>query len=223
MARSFLFRLALHVAVKVGPYLHARSRVRVQRMASEDSVEDLIHRTSALLAVVIHRVCDLHDRRQASRLTMEAVVEEIHCVFEELHIGASRGHPHVSPHEWQDMAGDVASRVDREHEHVRIASLRPDPSAFEHLLRHFEELPTPPVLIHEELRLNVVAEGVGRVPLDGETPAALTLHDAGHKPASGLCTRQSFLLIVRTRHIVTVPPAWDGTRSARYSDVPAYS
>ena len=34
---------------------------------------------------------------------------------------------------------------------------------------------------------------------------------------------QSFLLIVRTRHIVTVPPTSDGTRSAGYSDVPAYS
>jgi len=34
---------------------------------------------------------------------------------------------------------------------------------------------------------------------------------------------RSFLLIVRTRHIFTVPPTWDGTRSAGYSDVPAYS
>jgi len=34
---------------------------------------------------------------------------------------------------------------------------------------------------------------------------------------------RSFLLIVRARHIVTVPPGWDGTRSAGYSDVPAYS
>src|ERR1017187_6396914 len=32
-----------------------------------------------------------------------------------------------------------------------------------------------------------------------------------------------FLLIVRTRHIFTVPSTWDGTRSAGYSDVPAYS
>lgn len=33
---------------------------------------------------------------------------------------------------------------------------------------------------------------------------------------------QSFLLISCTRHIVTVPPTWDGTRSAGYSGVPAY-
>ena len=34
---------------------------------------------------------------------------------------------------------------------------------------------------------------------------------------------QSFLLIVCTRHIVTVPPDSDGTSSAGYPDVPAYS
>jgi hypothetical protein len=38
-----------------------------------------------------------------------------------------------------------------------------------------------------------------------------------------LASRGSFLLIVRTRHIVTVPSRCDGTRSAGYSDVPAYS
>ena len=52
-----------------------------------------------------------------------------------------------------------------------------------------------------------------------ETPAALTLHDAGYKPTSRLIARQSFLLIVRTRHIVTVPPTWDETvaRDSRMS------
>jgi predicted short-subunit dehydrogenase-like oxidoreductase (DUF2520 family) len=38
----FSFRLALHVAMEVGPYLHARSRQRVQRMASEDSVSSTV-------------------------------------------------------------------------------------------------------------------------------------------------------------------------------------
>jgi len=34
---------------------------------------------------------------------------------------------------------------------------------------------------------------------------------------------ESFLLIVRTRHIVTAPPVADGTGSAGYSEFPAYS
>jgi hypothetical protein len=39
---------------------------------------------------------------------------------------------------------------------------------------------------------------------------------------NGLYARP-FLLIVRTRHIFTVAPTSDTTRSAGYSDVPAYS
>jgi hypothetical protein len=210
--------------MEVGPYLHAsRLRRRVQRMASEDSVENLIDRTTSLLSLAVHRVSDFDDRRQPTGLTMQASLEKMHRIFEQLHVGAPRRELHVSPHERQHMGADVRPRVDREHKNVGITWLWPDPSALEHILHHFEQLPTSPVLIHEKLRLDVEAEGGGRVPLDGETPAALTLHNASCKPASRLCSRQSFLLIVRTRHIVTVSPAWDGTRSAGYSDVPAYS
>src|SRR6202035_977135 len=56
--------------------------------------------------------------------------------------------------------------------------------------------------------------------------APLTQREPGREATErgryGLYAR-SFLLIVRTRHIFTVPPTWDGTRSAGYSDVPAYS
>ena len=37
-----------------------------------------------------------------------------------------------------------------------------------------------------------------------------------------LCDREPFLLIVRTRHIFTVPSTSDGTSSAGYSDIPAF-
>ena len=37
------------------------------------------------------------------------------------------------------------------------------------------------------------------------------------------CAVEPFLLIVRTRHIVTVPPAASGTSSAGFSEFPAYS
>ena len=51
---------------------------------------------------------------------------------------------------------------------------------------------------------------------DGE--ATLSVYKANN-PAK---LDQSFLLISCTRHIVTVPPTWDGTRSAGFSGVPAY-
>ena len=51
---------------------------------------------------------------------------------------------------------------------------------------------------------------------DGE--ATLSVYKTNN-PAN---PEQPFLLISCTRHIVTVPPTWDGTRSAGYSGVPAY-
>ncbi len=87
-------------------------------------------------------------------------------------------------------------------------------SALKHLLSHLEQLTSSPVLIHEKLRLNVVAEASGGVLLYREAPTTLALHDASHKPASRLETRQSFLLIVRTRHIFTV--ALGSDRTLRY-------
>ena len=124
------------------------------------------------------------------------------------------------------MHSEISPRVDREDQHIRITWLWPDPAALENLLCHLKELSTSPVLIDEKLRLDIEAKGVVWMPLDRETPATLTLHDAGHKPASRLCARQSFLLIVRTRHIVTLAQPSDRTlrtSSAGYSDVPAYS
>ncbi len=59
-------------------------------MASEDSVEDLIDRTSTLLTVVIHRIGDFNNGRQPCGPTMQSAFEKIHGIFKQLHIGASR-------------------------------------------------------------------------------------------------------------------------------------
>jgi hypothetical protein len=64
------------------------------------------------------------------------------------------------------MSREVLSRVYCENKHVRVAWLRPDPAALQNLLRHFEKLPPSPVLIDEKLRLDVKAQGVGRMLFD---------------------------------------------------------
>ena len=192
-------------------------------MASEDSVEHCVHWPPTLLSLVVHRIRDFHDGRKAGRPPVQVALKEIHRIFEELNVCTTCREAHVAPHERQEMVEDRRPRTDREHEYVGVAWLWPDPSAPEDLLSHLKELTSSPVLIDEKLRLDVVAKRVGRVPLYRDAPAALSLHNAGYEPAPRLCTRQSFLLIVRTRHVVTVPPTWDGTRSAGYTDVPAYS
>ena len=59
--------------------------------------------------------------------------------------------------------------------------------------------------------------------LDAYANAAFALNDAGNKPAQSLLTRQSFLLIACTQHVVTVPPESDVTSSVGYTGVPAFS
>jgi hypothetical protein len=54
-------------------------------------------------------------------------------------------------------------------------------------------------------------------------PVSLDLWRMVSEDSDQLVADQSFLLIVRTRHVVTAPSAWDGTRSAGYSEFPAYS
>ncbi len=98
-------------------------------MASEDSVQDLIDRATPLLAFLVHRVCDLHDGRQPGRPAMQAPLEEMHRIFEQVDVATSRREAHISPHERQYVRLEVLTRVDRVDEHVGIAWLRPDPSA----------------------------------------------------------------------------------------------
>ena len=73
------------------------------------------------------------------------------------------------------------------------------------------------VLADMKLRNQLIAATACRIAIDGDCKTALAINIARDVAI------QPFLLIVRTRHIFTVPPTWDGTRSAGYSDVPAYS
>ncbi len=192
-------------------------------MASEDSVKHLVNRPTTLLALLVHRICDFHDGCQPCGPAVQATLKKIHRIFKERHVVTSRRKTHIPSHKRQQMRKDVLTRIDRESEYIRISWLRPDPAALKHLLSHLKELTSSPVLIHKKLRLDVEAQGMSRVFLYRNTPTTLALHNASYKPASRLEARQSFLLIVRTRHIFTIPPTSDGIRSAGYSDVPAYS
>jgi hypothetical protein len=79
-------------------------------------------------------------------------------------------------------------------------------------------------LRHSELMSNLIAGLVAlairprRLPDESNGEATLSVYKTDN-PAE---LDQSFLLISCTRHIVTVPAARDGTRSAGFSGVPAY-
>jgi hypothetical protein len=79
-------------------------------------------------------------------------------------------------------------------------------------------------LRHRKLVGHLIAGFVASAPrsmwLPNETYGEATL--SVYKTNNPAELDQSFLLISCTRHIVTVPPTCDGTRSAGYSGVPAY-
>ena len=81
------------------------------------------------------------------------------------------------------------------------------------------------MLIQEESWIDVVAVPARWVPLDAHAQRTFAFDEARKEPARSLSASESFLLIVRTRHVVTIVncPS-DGTMSsAGFSDVPAYS
>ena len=87
----------------------------------------------------------------------------------------------------------------------------------ESLANQLEHLSPVAVLADMELWNQLKTASTRGIAIDGDRKAALTIYIARD------VTIQPFLLIVRTRHIVTVSPTWDETRSAGYTGFPAYS
>jgi hypothetical protein len=116
--------------------------------------------------------------------------------------------------------------VDGVDQDIRIAVLRLDPASLKELLSHFKKQDSGPVLIEEELRLNVHAKARSRMLLQREMNTSLSLNETGQKPKLLLLARQAFLLIVCTvqiftaacLHMQTIRRVSDG-----YSEFPAYS
>ena len=69
-------------------------------MASEDSVEDFLQRALALLAVEVHRICELNDLCKALRLPVGFLCEQSQDVPEASEVVPTRGEPHVARQEW---------------------------------------------------------------------------------------------------------------------------
>jgi hypothetical protein len=191
-------------------------------MASEDSDQIL----PGLLA--IHRLSDLGDVRQtpmgpmgtgrdhldaADELLKVLLLRRMHRMRNEERndrLDQIRTPPHnvaiqvfrvvvVSP------IGDHASHAEEVHKLIEaghaLSALRND-KLVSHLVAGLVAFPARATWLSNEA--------------DGE--ATLSVYKTNN-PAN---PDQSFLLISCTRHILTVPPTWDGTRSAGYSGVPAY-
>jgi hypothetical protein len=103
---------------------------------------------------------------------------------------------------------------------IVVSSVACDRPTAEVVANDLERVDARRRLDHDELRLDLPTQRHGAVALDRHAEATFTIDETENPPGS----TQSFLLIIRTRHIfTTVAARSDGTMSnAGCSDVPAY-
>jgi hypothetical protein len=96
-----------------------------------------------------------------------------------------------------------------------------DPAAPEVVAERFKSTDARSSLHHHELRLHLPTDRRGRIAMHRNGEATFAVDEPGYPP----CDSQPFLLIVRTRHVVTIVNVASDvtTGSAGFSDVPAYS
>jgi hypothetical protein len=192
-------------------------------MVSEDSDQIM----SGLSA--IHRLSNLRDIRQTRPGPMGTDVDHLDTARELLEITLLRRMHRVRDEEGDDRLDQILPPA----HHIAVQVLRVvvvSPVGDD--ATHIEEIPklvktrgAPCALRHRELVghliASLVAFSAGPIWLpdkpDGE--ASLSVYKT-YNPAE---LNQPFLLVFCTHGIVTVQPAWDGTRSLGYSVFPAYS
>ena len=187
-------------------------------MVSEDSA-------SRRWFAVVHRLDDALDLGETKQVEMATLLHEFEHFRELPEVLVLRRQERIL---LEERNNDLAE-IDEPPHHVpvqRLAMVVPslvavDPSAAEEVSHRLESCKARSSLDDDELRLHLPAQCRPDVALDRHAEATFTIDE----PDNPTCESQSFLLIVRTRHVVTIVNVRaDGTMSsAGYSDVPAYS
>ena len=192
-------------------------------MASEDSDQ----LSSGLLTV--HRFRDFGNRDQSVARTMSPAIDQFHAPDELLEVAVLERSHVMLLEERNDRRDQV--RPSSHHVAVQVfAVVIPPPIGDDtsHSEKRFELVETRDALRalrNRKLVSHLVAGSVAsaprpiRLPDEADGEAALSVYKT-YNPAE---LNQPFLLVFCTRHIVTVSPTWDGTRSAGFSGFPAYS
>jgi hypothetical protein len=185
-------------------------------MASEDSVHSVCSLTAA-----VHPLAESKNRT-AIRVRYDRLEKQPNCSAPQLEVGRLRAYERKPLEEGHDALPLVREAV-----HLPIpaavagATHRP---ASQGLPKQIEWLPI--VLGDVEGRRDPEAPRRARSLAAHDHEAPLSQREPGEEPTDRGGNRlygRPFLLIACTRHIVTVPARVDGTSSAGYSGVPAYS
>jgi hypothetical protein len=192
-------------------------------MASEDSDQLLPG------CPPVHRFDDLSNLNQTIDIEMPAVRDQLHTQRELLEVALLRRTERISLEERNYRPHEVVPPVHDELAQVLamivLALVDVDPAHAEEASQLLQGRPATDTLRYDKPMRDLVPSFVASatppawLPDESDGEATLSVYKASD-PAE---LNQSFLLISCTQHIVTVPPAWDGTRSVGFSGFPAYS
>ena len=196
--------------------LPSRFSGQARRIVSEDSLCRVV-----ALATTVHLLPKEQDLLVVG-VRHGLLSEQLRSLCEELEVVSLRTHERKASKERHDACLDIREAIDLPVP-ATIAGL-PHAPASESLGEQIEWCSID--LRHVEGCREFPASRVVASTATHDHEAGLSQREPGYEIPERLgnvCDREPFLLIVRTRHIVTVPPLPDGTSSAGYSDVPAYS
>ena len=174
---------------------------------------------------MVHRLDDLSDLHETVEVEMTTLLHELENLNELLEVLALRRPKPVCLEERNDDLIEIAkppNDVAVQRLAVIIApSVDVDPATSEVVAQHLQRANAGSALDYDELRLHLPPDRRGRVSMHRHGEAAFAVDEPGYPP----CDSQPFLLIVRTRHVVTIVNITSDVTmsSAGYSDVPAYS
>jgi hypothetical protein len=192
-------------------------------MASEDSDQLVSGR------LPIHGRNDLRDLNQTLDIEMPTVCDQPHAARELLKVALLRRAKRMGLEERNYRSKKLLSPVHDELAQVLamvvLTLVHVHPTDAKEALELLQRRSAAETLRHDKPMRDLVPGSVALpsrpawLPDETDGEAPLSVYKAGN-PAE---LNQPFLLVVCTHGIVTVSPAWDGTRSLGFSGFPAYS
>jgi hypothetical protein len=202
--------------MKNGLYLRLEVVRGGWRTVSEDSQE------GGLLALV-HLLGDRRDLRDAVELEVTSAPHQPQDLAKTHQILGLRGAQGHLVEEREDPLLDVSSPANAPPKDILsmvvATSVPVDRAAAEKRLKQLERRNAPLALRDDEFGSNLPTQLHHGASIDVHAEAAFAVDE----PSDPAFQPEPFLLIICTRHVVTILPAEaDGMSSAGYSDVPAY-
>jgi hypothetical protein len=208
--------------MRTGPYLYpcanGMSDVWPLRILSRTSSSDRSRSLPLLFGFIAYAFSMIRTSPDEVKCSLRCIISTIARKPSNISVLQENGTTYRSKN---GMTRSRRTPRDSIHQDLGIAGLWIDRAAVEDHLCELKHSTSAFVLVQKELRTSDVAESARRMLLDAHSKRSFTFDEARKEPLGTLWARESFLLIVRTRHVVTIvnvqPDVTSVARDARMS------